>query len=275
MVSEQVNLKQSKASMATPENVLSIQAFHQCSNLISIKLNMSNLLLWCSQALPFVRSLGLVHHLSKNRHTSEETMSTETKETHDQSIETWFHNNGLLTSWLLGLMIEEVMLLLDGIETAYDVWNSLEEKLLPMTKEKEVQLTNRLRGLKKCTRSLDEYLREFKGICDALAAVRKPVSDLDKVFQLAQGLGTKYMDFRVAMLSKPPYPSYNQFVLALQGHEKIIMIENEENKESINHEQAYFTQRERGRNRGRRFFSRGHGFTLIGRFNHNATSDQR
>ena len=139
-------------------------------------------------------------------------------------------------------MTEEVILLLDGTEIAYDVWNSLEEKLLPMTKEKDMQLTNRLRGLKKGTRSLDEYLREFKEIFDALATVRKPVSDLDKVFQLAQGLITKYMDFRVAMLSKPPYPSYNQFFLALQGHEKMILIENEENKESINHEQAYFTQ---------------------------------
>ena len=57
-------------------------------------------------------------------------------------------------------MTEEVILLLDGTEIAYDVWNSLEEKLLPMTKEKEVQLTNKLRGLKKGTKSLDEYLRE-------------------------------------------------------------------------------------------------------------------
>ena len=69
------------------------------------------------------------------------------------------------------------------------------------------------------------------------------------------------MDFRVAMLSKPPYPSYNQFVLALQGHEQMIMTENEENKELINHEQAYFTQQRRGRNRGGRFLSRGHDFT--------------
>ncbi|RVW78118.1 hypothetical protein CK203_049721 [Vitis vinifera] len=99
--------------MATPKNVLSIQAFHQCSSLVSIKLNMSNLLLWRSQVLSLVQSLGLVHHLSENRHTSEETM-------------------------------EEVMLLLDGTEITYDVWNPLEEKLLPMTKEKEEQLTNRL-----------------------------------------------------------------------------------------------------------------------------------
>ena len=87
MVSERVNLKQSKASMATPENVLSSQV------------------------------------LSENKHASEETMGTETKETHDQSIETWSHNDGLLTFWLLGLMTEEVMLLLDGTETAYDIWN--------------------------------------------------------------------------------------------------------------------------------------------------------
>nr|CAN66838.1 hypothetical protein VITISV_032723 [Vitis vinifera] len=169
-------------------------------------------------------------------------MDTKTKETHDQSMETWSHNDGLLTFWLLGLMTEKVMLLLDGTETAYDVWNSLEEKFLLMTKEKEVQLTNRLRELKKGKRSLDEYLREFKGICDALIAIRKLVSDLDKVFQLAQGLGTKYMDFWVVMLSKPPYPSYNQFVLALQGREQMIMTENEENKELMNHEQAYLTQ---------------------------------
>ena len=55
------------------------------------------------------------------------------------------------------------------------------------------------------------------------------------------------MDFQVAMLSKPPYLSYNQFVLDLQGHEQMIMTKNEKNKESINHEQAYLTQRGRGR----------------------------
>ena len=83
------------------------------------------------------------------------------------------------------------------------------------------------------------------------------------------------MDFRVAMLSKPSYSSFNKFVLALQGHEQMIMTENEENKELINHEQAYLTQRGRWRNRGGRFLFRGRGFTPAGWFNHNATNDQR
>ena len=43
------------------------------------------------------------------------------------------------------------------------------------------------------------------------------------------------------MLSRLPYPSYNQFVLALQGHEQMVMIENEEHKDSMKHEQSNFT----------------------------------
>ena len=35
-------------------------------------------------------------------------------------------------------MTKEVMLFLDGMEIAYDIWNSLEEKLPLMTKEKGV-----------------------------------------------------------------------------------------------------------------------------------------
>ncbi|RVW95113.1 hypothetical protein CK203_025547 [Vitis vinifera] len=133
---------------------------------------MSSLLLWSSQVLPLVRSLGLVHHLSENRLASEEIMDTETKETHDQSIETWSHNDGLLTSWLLGFMTEEVMLLLDGTKTTYDVWNFLEEKLLPMTKEKE----NRF-----------DYSYQSEEIPQALAAMALNEEDKDPNFYVDSG----------------------------------------------------------------------------------------
>ena len=149
-------------------------------------------------------------------------MNIKTKEANDQSIQVMISqlwNNYLLASQTRDRRTDASIRC--GRETAYDIWNSLEDKLLPMTKEKEVQLTNRLQGLKKGTRSLDEYLREFKGVCDALAVVRKPVRDLDKVFQLAQVLGTKYQDFQVAMLLEPSYPSYNQFFLILQGYQHV------------------------------------------------------
>ena len=42
------------------------------------------------------------------------------------------------------------------------------------------------------------------------------------------------------MLSNPPYPSCNQFVLTLHGHEQMSIDVSEEGKDMINHEQAYF-----------------------------------
>ena len=42
-------------------------------------------------------------------------------------------------------------------------------------------------------------------ICDNLAAINKPASNLDKVFQFGRGLELKYQDFQVAMLTIPSH----------------------------------------------------------------------
>ncbi|KAL6338220.1 hypothetical protein AAG906_018477 [Vitis piasezkii] len=39
---------------------LTLQSFHQCSSLVSIKLTSTNFLLWKSQVLPLIRSLGIL-----------------------------------------------------------------------------------------------------------------------------------------------------------------------------------------------------------------------
>ena len=77
-------------------------------------------------------------------------------------------------------------------------------------------MKNMLVNIKMGSRSVEEYLKEFKMICDNLVAIKKLVSDMEKVFQFVCGLGQKYDNFHLAMITKPPYPSFNQFVLAFQ-----------------------------------------------------------
>ncbi|KAH9689512.1 retrovirus-related pol polyprotein from transposon RE1 [Citrus sinensis] len=149
-----------------------------------------------------------------------------------------------------------------GVENAQQIWSSLEDQLLPMTKEKEVHLMDRLATLKKGSLSVEEYVRKYKHICDCLAAINKPVNDLDKVFGLARGLGYRYQDFKLAQLSKPPYPSFKQFVMALENHEQTLINFEEEKKNTINLAQAFFSQR--GRGNGGFFNSKGRGFTAAG-----------
>ncbi|KAH7520831.1 hypothetical protein FEM48_Zijuj08G0187700 [Ziziphus jujuba var. spinosa] len=100
-------------------------------------------------------------------------------------------------------------------ETARQTWTSLEEQLMPATKEGEALVKNMLMLTKRGSTSLEDYDPRLKNICKNLATIGHPMSDIDKLFQLACGLGTTYQDFRIAMLTKPPYPTFSELVLAL------------------------------------------------------------
>lgn len=163
-----------------------------------------------------------------------------------------------------------------GMNTAREVWECLEAKYLQATKERELQLKHQLQTPKKDTASLDLYLRNFKSICDSLAAIQKPVSDEDKTIQLSHRLGSKYDVFVITMFSKPPFPTFNQFVTALQNYAMQFEVNDAEDKVGFTPNQnfAFFTHRGGGRGRGRgrhsgpQFTSHGCGFGLANHHQH-------
>ena len=144
-------------------------------------------------------------------------------------------------------MTEEVMSGIVGVENAQQIWSSFEDQLLPMTMEKEVHLMEKLATLKKESLSVEEHVRKYRHICDCLATINKQVTDLDKVFGLTRGLGYRYQDFKLAQFSKPPYPSFKQFVMALENHEQTLINFKEEKKNTINLAQAFFANEARKR----------------------------
>lgn len=72
--------------------------------------------------------------------------------------------------------------------------------------------------------------------------------DENKVFQFANVKGPRYEGFRISMLTKPPYPSFSSFILALQGHEQSLASQKEEERTFLEHRKANFRQRGCGRN---------------------------
>ena len=94
--------------------------------------------------------------------------------------------------------------------------------------------------------ALSEYIRHFKGICDDLAAIGKPVSDRQKGFALLTGLGPGYESFVTTML-KPPTPSYGELIPLLESHETIKSMHSTEFY-GTNHNVAFYGQRQGGRN---------------------------
>ena len=94
------------------------------------------------------------------------------------------------------------------------------------------------------TKTIDEYIKESKRICDGLASIHKPVDNDSKVINFVAGLGFKYKTFRIVMLGKSLYPTLNQFVNALRGFD---IREDEEEVPQKNHNMAFSAQRGSGR----------------------------
>ncbi|KAH0768481.1 hypothetical protein KY285_004352 [Solanum tuberosum] len=193
----------------------------------------------------------------------------------DLLLSLWEEKDVLLRTWISGTMTEENMYLIVGCSTAQEMWECLEETYLQATKNKEFQLKQQLQNIKLGAKKLDEYLKEFKGICDGLAAIQKPLDEDSKGINFARGVDLKYKTFRTVMLGKTPYPTLNQFANALRGFD---MRENDEEVPLENHNMAFYAQRGRGRGRGgynhnqnrgnSNYNSRGRGFKPAGQGNY-------
>lgn len=116
-------------------------------------------------------------------------------------------------------MTKESMFLIIGCLVAKQIWSCLEDTYLQASKDKEFQLKQQLQTMNLGTKSIDKYIKKFKGICDSLMAIHKPIDEDSKVINFARGLGSKYKTFRTVMLGKTPYPTFNQFVTTLRGFE--------------------------------------------------------
>lgn len=150
-------------------------------------------------------------------------------------------------------ILKEVLIMLEGLENAHQVWNSLEEMLLSITTENKIHTNESLHTLKKELLTMEEYIKCFKILSDKLVAMKKPLDDLTKVFMLVRGLGDEYKHFKITMLAKAPYPTFNKFILALKVHEQMNNLEAEERSVAINHNLAFYSQRGRSCGRGRIF----------------------
>jgi len=69
-----------------------------------------------------------------------------------------------------------------------------------------------MQHMKKDTRSVVEYSREFKSVCDQLAAMGHLIDDLDKIHWYLRGLGSAFSTFSTTQLSLPSLPSFTEIV---------------------------------------------------------------
>ncbi|GJT25086.1 JmjC domain-containing protein [Tanacetum coccineum] len=130
--------------------------------------------------------LPLLSYQKLTNHIDGTTAPSATIASGDQSI-----LNPAFTSWndfdqravilLNSSITEEAAAEVLGLTTAHAIWTALETTYSNSSVERIHSLRDSLRNLSKGTSTISDYGRQFKGICDKLAAIEQPVDEMDKL----------------------------------------------------------------------------------------------
>ena len=99
-----------------------------------------------------------------------------------------------------------------GHATSRDVWVALERAFSHGSKTREIRLKDELQLMKKGNRSVAEFSRAFKGLCDQLMAIGRPVDEVDKSHWFLRALGTEFAGFSSMQMALTPLPSFHDLV---------------------------------------------------------------
>ncbi|KAK2986127.1 hypothetical protein RJ640_024676 [Escallonia rubra] len=225
-------------------------------NFVSLKLTQTNFLLWKTQIMGLIESQEMMGFLDGTYEKPDEYITSSIAGAAGEKILTespqfcaWRKSDRLLRGWITGTLSEEVLGLVVGLETSAEVWNTLIDSYAYNSKEREFSLCQRLYHNKKNGKTMTEYLRIFKEICDDFAAIGKPVDDRQKVFQLLKGLGNEYEAFVTSMF-KPPVTSYKEVISLLQSHETMRTLHDSETFGETNQHMAFMGQSSHWQNGG-------------------------
>src|SRR2546430_14403696 len=145
----------------------------------------------------------------------------------------------LVLSLLLSTLTEQSMSVVVGLSTSRDVWSRLETTFSHKSKSRDLRLCDELQTMKKHDKSLSDFSREFKAICDQLAAMGRPIDDLDKVHWFLRGFGPSFSTFFTNQLSLAEIPTYDDVVTRAENYE--IFIRSMESTPSSGSSTAAFT----------------------------------
>jgi len=188
-------------------------SFNTMVHMITIKLSAINFLLWKSQLIPLLQCQGCIGFIDGSLQQPNETITTTngTSTVNPEFLE-WKLKDQRILSLLLSSLTEEAMAAAVGLATSRDVWVALERVFSHRSKTREILLKDELQLMKKGNRSIVDFARAFKGLCDQLVAIGRPVDEVDKSHWFLHAFGTEFAAFSSTQMALTPLPSFHDLV---------------------------------------------------------------
>lgn len=172
--------------------------------LITVKLNDDNYLVWRQQVLTTIRGYGLEGFLDGSSIAPDRFIPAGEPGLLRVNPEytAWQRQDQLLASWILSSLSESILVSMVGLNNSYDMWQCLEVNFSSQSKARIMQHKVQLQNLKKGSLNMREYLNKVKACCDTLAAAGQKLSEEDQILHILAGLGSEYDAVMVSITSK-------------------------------------------------------------------------
>ncbi|GJV49743.1 putative RNA-directed DNA polymerase [Tanacetum coccineum] len=171
--------------------------------------------------------LPLLSYQKLTNHIDGTTAPSATITSGDQSIPnpaftTWNDFDQRAVILLNSSLTEEAAAEVLGLTTAHAIWTALETAYSNSSVERIHSLRDSLRNLSKGTSTVSDYGRQFKGICDKLAAIGQPVDEMDKLHWFVCGLGASFETFSTAIRTTKPFTTFRDLLSQAESHEMFL-----------------------------------------------------
>jgi hypothetical protein len=191
---------------------------HRIVHSLTTKLTPLNYLLWKSQVTTVLALNNLLHHVDGTNNSPPPVVTSGDKTATKPEYTTWLSADLETCVILQASLSEEAAMLVVNLPTARQIWTSLEAAFGNTSIERVHTLRDQLRLTQKGSKTVAEYTRMFKSLCDQLAAIDHPVDADDQVHWYLCGLGPTFKNFSTSVRSNRPPPSISDLMIRAESH---------------------------------------------------------
>ncbi|KAK9078295.1 hypothetical protein SSX86_002352 [Deinandra increscens subsp. villosa] len=186
---------------------------------LHIKLKPDNYLLWRNQILPILTFQNLLHHVDGSAVAPSPTVTTDGKPVPNPEFISWNSDDQQTVIIIHTSLTEEAVAIVVGLPTAREIWVALENAYNNTSTERVQLLKDSLRMIVRGDRSVAEYARDFKTVCDQLAAIGHPVDISEQNHHFVTNLGPDFLNFSMMTKALSPNAPFSDLLSKAQSYE--------------------------------------------------------
>ncbi|KAM0051978.1 putative RNA-directed DNA polymerase [Helianthus debilis subsp. tardiflorus] len=186
---------------------------------IAIKLAPTNYLFWKTQMEPLLNYHQLMDHVDGSSVPPAKTTLVDDKVAPNPAYNEWYKLDQKAIIILTSSLTEEALATIVGLQSARDIWTTIESAFCNPSVERVQNLRDSLRTMQKGSKTVAEFGRAFKATCDQLSTIGHPVDLHDQVHWFLCGLGPTFEGFSTTVRAMASIPTFSDLLIRTENHE--------------------------------------------------------